>query len=159
MTQRKQPSRKTLVADACEVVQTCVGMNIRLAARRITQFLEEGMQAAGMTLAQFGLMSHIAAAANDTIGALAERTGLDQSTLSRNLRNLERDGLIEVAIVEADLRRRAVWLTEKGARRLETAIAAWRQAHEALAGAIDIRPIRKAITATDLLAGRMLDPD
>jgi DNA-binding MarR family transcriptional regulator len=112
-----------------------------------------------MTLAQFGLMSHIAAAANDTIGALAERAGLDQSTLSRNLRNLERDGLIEVAIVEADLRRRAVWLTEKGARRLETAIAAWRQAHEALAGAIDIRPIRKAITATDLLAGRMLDPD
>jgi MarR family len=51
--------------------------------------------------------------ADDTIGALAERVGLDQSTLSRNLRGLEQDGLVEIAIVENELRRRAVWLTEK----------------------------------------------
>jgi len=47
---------------------------------------------------------------------LAQRSGLDQSTLSRNLRMLEADGLIEIAVVETDLRRRAVWLT-KPARR------------------------------------------
>jgi DNA-binding MarR family transcriptional regulator len=31
---------------------------------------------------------------------------------------LEGEELIEIAIVETDLRRRAVWLTEQGARRL-----------------------------------------
>ena len=62
-----------------------------------------------------GLMTHIAAAGDDTIGALAERAGLDPSTSSRNRRGLEREGLVEIAIVEKDLRRRAVWLTEAGA--------------------------------------------
>jgi DNA-binding MarR family transcriptional regulator len=44
----------------------------------------------------------------------------------------ETEGLIEIAVVEADLRRRAVWLTETGARRLEAAIAVWRRAHARL---------------------------
>src|SRR5262245_51494947 len=131
--QRRQASRKSLVAEASAVVENCAGLNIRLAARRITRFLEARMYEAGLSLAQFGLMAHIAAAGDDTIGALAERTGLDQTTLSRNLRTLERAGLCEIAIVEMDLRRRAVWLTEKGARRLEATIPAWRRAHAALA--------------------------
>ena len=74
------------------------------------------MRQTGLNIAQFGLMTHIAAAHDDTIGALAERCGLDQSTLSRNLRLLEREGLVEIVTAEKDLRRRAVWLTEKGAR-------------------------------------------
>ena len=36
-------------------------------------------------------------------------------------------------MVESDLRRRAVWLTETGARRLEAAIPVWRKAHAKLA--------------------------
>jgi DNA-binding MarR family transcriptional regulator len=45
---------------------------------------------------------------------------------------LESEGLIEIAVVEADLRRRLVWLTETGARRLEAAIPVWRKAHARL---------------------------
>jgi DNA-binding MarR family transcriptional regulator len=58
-------------------------------------------------MAQFGLMAQIATASDDTLGALAERLGLDQSSLSKNLHALERDGLIEIAVVERDLPRRA----------------------------------------------------
>ena len=129
----KQPP-KTLRTDARAVVETCAGWNARLAARRITQFLEREMAASGsLGVAQLGLMAQIAAASDDTLGALAERTGLDQSTLSRNLRTLEAEGLVEIAAVETDLRRRAVWLTETGARRLEAAIPIWRKAHAKLA--------------------------
>ena len=64
---------------------------------------------------------------------MARSTGLEQSTLSRNLRTLEGQGLIEIAVVESDLRRRAVWLTETGARRLEAAIPLWRKAQTKLA--------------------------
>ena len=128
----RQP-RKTLRADARAVIGVCAGWNARLAARRITQFLDREMVGSGLSLAQLGLMAQIAAAADDTLGALAERTGLDQSTLSRNLRMLEGEGLVEITVVETDLRRRAVWLTEAGARRLEAAIPIWRKAHTKLA--------------------------
>ena len=128
----RQP-RKTLRADARAVIEACAGWSARLAARRITQFLDREMAGSGLSLAQLGLMAQIAAAADDTLGALAERTGLDQSTLSRNLRMLEGEGLVEITVVETDLRRRAVWLTEAGARRLEAAIPIWRKAHTKLA--------------------------
>jgi DNA-binding MarR family transcriptional regulator len=125
--------RKTLRRDARALIQECAGWNTRLAARRITQFLDREMVGIGLTVAQLGLMAQIAAMSDDTMRALVQRTGLDQSTLSRNLRTLEGDGLLEIAVVETDLRRRAVWLTEAGARRLEAAIPVWRRAHGKLA--------------------------
>lgn len=152
MTQRKQAVRKRLVADAREAVQACAGMNIRTTERRITRFLEARMRGLDLSVAQFGLMAHIAAAGDDTIGALAERLGLDQSTLSRNLRSLEQAGLVEIAIVEKDLRRRAVWLTEEGARRLEAAMPVWRRAHAALSEVIDPSDVWKLAASSAALA-------
>jgi DNA-binding MarR family transcriptional regulator len=125
--------RKTLRRDAAALVDSCAGWNSRLAARRITHFLDREMASLGLAAAQVGLMAQIAVISDDRLGALAQRTGLDQSTLSRNLRTLEGEGLIEIAAVETDLRRRAVWLTETGARRLEAAIPVWRRGHTKLA--------------------------
>ena len=132
MKPRAQP-QKNLRHDARLLVETCAGWNSRLAARRITQFLDREMAACGLTIAQLGLMAQVASAPDDTLGALSARAGLEQSTLSRNLRTLEREGLVEIAAVDSDLRRRAVWLTETGARRLEAAIPVWRRAQAALA--------------------------
>ena len=129
---RPNESAKTLRSDSRRILENCPCWNTRLAARRITQFVETQLSGTGLTFAQLGLMAQIAAADDDTMGALAERAGLEQSTLSRNLRTLERDGLIEIAIVEADQRRRMVWLTETGARRLEAALPAWHRAHALL---------------------------
>ena len=95
------------------------------------------MEGCGLTLTQFALMAQIVAAEDDTIGGLSESMELDQSTLSRNLKTFEAAGLIEIAIVETDLRRRAVWLTEEGARRLDAATPFWRDAHAALAERMD----------------------
>ena len=125
--------RKSLQTDARTLLEACAGWNSRLAARRITQFLDREMGGNGLSVTQLGVMAQIAAAADDTLGALAQRTGLEQSSLSRNLRRLEDEGLIEIAVLEADLRRRMVWLTETGARRLEAAIPIWRRAHAKLA--------------------------
>ena len=129
---KKTHSPKTLRTDARAALETCAGWNVRLAARRITQFLEQRMEGSELSFAQFGLMAEIASAADDTITALAEHMGLDQSTLSRTLRTLEGEGLIEITVVESDQRKRMVWLTEKGARRLEASLVSWRQAHAEL---------------------------
>ena len=153
MAKRPQVPRKTLVRDAQAAISACAGWASRLAARRITNFLEERMHDSGLSLAQFGLMGQIAAAPDDTLGALAERTGLDQSTLSRNLRGLEAAGFVEIAIAADDHRRRAVWLTEQGARRLEAAIPIWRSAHAALAERFDPRLALRLGAASEELVG------
>ena len=145
--------RKTLRTDARALVETCAGWNSRLAARRISQFLDRELAPSGLTVAQLGLMAQIASAGDDTLGALARSTGLEQSTLSRNLRTLEGQGLIEIAVVESDLRRRAVWLTETGARRLEAAIPLWRKAHTKLAKRLSADLPRRLVQE----AGTLLD--
>jgi DNA-binding MarR family transcriptional regulator len=155
MADRPQaPPSKTLVRDARAAVAECAGWASRLAARRITNFLEDYMKASGLSVAQFGLMAQIAAAPNDTLGGLAERTGLDQSTLSRNLRSLEAAGLVEIAVVEGDQRRRAVWLTEEGARQLEAALPILREAHAALAKRLDPCLALELAEASQALVGK-----
>ena len=144
-------ARKTLRGDALQAIEACAGWNSRLASRRITQFLEKRMIGSSLTIAQFGLMAQIATASDDTLGALAERLGLDQSSLSRNLHALERDGLVEIAVVERDQRKRAVWLTESGARRLEGAMPVWRSAHAALAELLEPELARQLATASEAL--------
>ncbi|MGE5146419.1 MAG: MarR family winged helix-turn-helix transcriptional regulator, partial [Candidatus Eiseniibacteriota bacterium] len=93
----------------------------------------------------------IAVASDDTLGALAARTGLEQSTLSRNLRTLEAEGLIEIAVVESDMRRRAVWLTEAGARRLEAALPVWRETQAKLAKRLSADLARRLADETEAL--------
>jgi DNA-binding MarR family transcriptional regulator len=150
MVKLRQP-QKTLRADAGALVAACPGWNSRLAARRISQFLDRALRPAGLSAAQVGLLAQIATIADDTLGALARRTGLEQSTLSRNLRTLERAGLIEIAAVEADLRRRAVWLTEAGARRLETILPLWRAAQARLARRLAAELAGQLAAATEAL--------
>ncbi len=150
MTLAKQP-KKTLRTDAGALVENCAGWNSRLAARRITAFLDRELADLGLSAAQLGLMAQIAALTDDTLGALAQRSGLEQSTLSRNLRTLEREQLIEITLVETDLRRRAVWLTETGARRLEAAIPVWREAQARLAQVVPTDMVRQLADQSEAL--------
>jgi DNA-binding MarR family transcriptional regulator len=147
----RSQGRKTLRTDAATLVADCAGWNSRLAARLITQFLDRELEPTGLSIAQLGLMAEIAAIADDSLTALAQRTGLEQSTLSRNLRTLESEGLVEIAMVEGNLRRRMVWLTETGARRLEAAIPVWRKAQAKLGGHLSSRTARQLADAAQAL--------
>lgn len=130
----------------------CAGLSLRQAARRVTLLHDEALRDSGLSLAQTGLMALIATSADDRMAALAARAGLDPSTLSRNLRGLERDGLIEIATVEKDLRRRAVWLTEDGLRRLQGALPAWRAAQARIAELFPAELLQRLTAASEKLA-------
>lgn len=131
---------------------SCAGVTIRQAARRVTQIYDEALRDNGLSVAQLGLMAVIATNEDDRMAALAEQAGLDPSTLSRNLRALERDGLIEIAAVEKDLRRRSVWLTEEGARRLQAALPAWQAVQQRVAEALPADLIQRLAAANGTLA-------
>jgi DNA-binding MarR family transcriptional regulator len=146
-----QPLLETLVADARAAVDACAGWNARLAARRITSFLNRRMRDSSLSLAKFGLMAQIAAARDGALSELAQRTGLDQSTLSRNLQVLEAGGLVETSADDTDARRRAVRLTEKGAQSLVAGLADWKRAHGELAKRIDPEAARRLALAAEAL--------
>lgn len=151
MPVRTQARRKTLRTDARVALETCVGLNARAAARHVTEFIEARLAKGGMSLSRFSLLAQIATQNDDSLTALAERTGIDQSTLSRNIKVLERDGLVEVAIFSPDQRRRAIWLTERGARALEAAIPLWREAQDELADHIDSKRVARLLRAASAL--------
>jgi DNA-binding MarR family transcriptional regulator len=75
--------------------------------------LEDSFLGSGMPLGPARLLFEIGAAPA-TAQTLRARLGLDSGYLSRLLRTLERDGLIEVAPDPADRRRRLVTLTGAG---------------------------------------------
>lgn len=127
-TSSAKNSGKTLTAKAREIADTCTARSIRNVARSVIHLYDQHLEPHGFSLPQFSLLMHIAGAKDDTLAAVAEAAGLDPSTLTRNLQGLEKLGLVEIATVETDQRKRSVWLTETGARRLEAAVPAWEAA-------------------------------
>lgn len=118
--------QKTLVSDAGKALRQCPAATLRSLARQMTAHFDKRLSSVGLSYAQFNLLLHVAAVKNDTIGEVARQAGLDISTLSRNLHRLEAVGWVEITLHKNDLRRRAVWLTETGARRLEGALDIWK---------------------------------
>ena len=78
--------------------------------------LEESFLGTGRPLAVSRLLFEIGAAGPTTIRALRERLDLDSGHVSRMLRRLEQEGLVETLPDPADARRRIVRLTAAGHR-------------------------------------------
>jgi DNA-binding MarR family transcriptional regulator len=115
-------------------VMDCTCLRIRQAARQFTQLYDHALEPAGLTVAQFGLLANlygIAVRQPDglSIGAIAQRLGMDPTTLNRNLKPLKTKALVKDGSDPSDRRVRVVQITEKGQRKLSKAMVLWRQAH------------------------------
>jgi DNA-binding MarR family transcriptional regulator len=109
------------------VVTSCTNANLRKTSRLITQLYDEFLQPSGLLGTQFRLLGAVAASGTIALTPLAEELELDPTTLARNLKPLERDGLVEVSIGE-DRRTRTVKITEKGQSALLKALPLWEEA-------------------------------
>ena len=69
-----------------------------------------------------------------TIRSVAELLAMDRTTLTANLKPLERRGLVQVKTDPADRRSRRLVLTPAGRKLLATAVPIWRDTHAALDG-------------------------
>ena len=105
----------------------CACFNLRKSARAVTQFYDRILKPSGLRGTQFSLLA--AAAMNDSmnISNLADALVMERTTLTRNLRPLERQGLVRISRGE-DQRSREVTLTPEGSRRLAVALPLWNQA-------------------------------
>jgi DNA-binding MarR family transcriptional regulator len=117
------------------VAALCTCGNLRQAARLITQLYDGFLAPSGLSIAQFKLLGASAAHDSIALSPLAEQLGLDPTTLARNLKPLERDGLVETSTGE-DRRTRMVRITEQGQEVLAKALPLWEEAQAWVIGQI-----------------------
>lgn len=106
---------------------SCVCANLRKTARAITQLYDERMRGTGLRATQLSILGVTLARGPVTVTRLAEATVTDRTTLTRNLRVLEKQGLIRVEI-GGDRREREVSLTDRGRESLAKAYPLWKEA-------------------------------
>ncbi|NNL17516.1 MAG: winged helix-turn-helix transcriptional regulator [Boseongicola sp.] len=110
----------------------CICTNLRAAALAGTDFYDARLRPAGMKVTMFRLLRQIQRTSSPTLTKLADRMGLDRSTLGRNVRVLERQGLVAMSIAK-DERSKELFLTTEGVAALNAAIPLWERAQEEMA--------------------------
>jgi DNA-binding MarR family transcriptional regulator len=115
------------LAKVSRVPATCMGMHIRRASRIITQVYDQALRPVGLMLNQFTLLISIQLVESTPITRLAQELFTDQTTLTRNLKILEKRGLVAIKPGE-DRRVKLVSLTVEGQAILAEAIPLWEQA-------------------------------
>jgi DNA-binding MarR family transcriptional regulator len=108
----------------------CVANNLRMITRTIVQAYEDALRPSGLTISQFSTLGTLNQTGPVPIMKLAEVMELDRTTLARNLRLLERDGLVQIEKGVADRRIRVVNLTAKGGAALERAVPFWTEVQQ-----------------------------
>ena len=110
-----------------EIGRACVCSNLRKASRLITQTYDEFLRPAGLRGTQFALLMSVKGFGNTTVNRLAEWAIMDRTTVTRNLKLLEKKGHIKIEPGK-DQRERVVTLTDEGAETLVAALPYWQEA-------------------------------
>ena len=107
----------------------CASFNFRKTARAVTRLYDAALQQSGIRSTQFAILVGIAKEQPVSIGALADVLVMDGTTLTRSLRLLQKEGLIDISS-RAAMRQRFLTVTAKGERVVARSLPAWRKAQE-----------------------------
>jgi DNA-binding MarR family transcriptional regulator len=143
-------------------VMGCTCLRLRRVTRRITQIYDHALAESGITVNQFGLLTHLHGArlhglAGFSMGTLAERLGADPTTLNRTLKPLEKKGWVKDAADPGDSRVRLVGITDRGRRALSAAMPLWRKAQAQVAEALGPQATAALGELLDQAAARLAD--
>jgi len=105
----------------------CVCNTLRMVSRVVTQLYDDCLRPSGLRVTQFSILAAVARLGEASLKQLEDELAIDQTTLTRSLTLLERDGVLERAS-HPDRRVKAMRLTSKGRRALEAARPLWAQA-------------------------------
>jgi DNA-binding MarR family transcriptional regulator len=105
---------------------TCTCGELRKAARAVTLLYDDAIKSSGLLSTQFGVLQVIYDIDSIRISDLADKLGMDRTTLTRNLSILERDGFIKISQGK-DHRTRIVVATQKGRSAVAKATPLWNE--------------------------------
>ena len=118
------------MTDAMTIAQTCVMQSVRAVARQLTRRYEEALKPENLTASQFSVLVAISVHPGIKVTTIAERIGMDRTTLNRVLAPLGRRGLVRLESAEDDARAKAIFLEPDGEAVLTRAIPLWTEAQE-----------------------------
>src|SRR5579884_2825629 len=126
-------------------LKECNCVALRRAARRISNFYDAELAPSGLRATQFAILGLVHEMGEASVNSVAEKLELDRTTAGKNLRPLEKAGLISIGASRSDARQRAISLTKTGAAALKQAVPLWRRAQsrfEAANGAAKAAQLR-----------------
>lgn len=129
---------------------------LRRASRHVSQLYDQYLASHGLTISQYALVARLSRGGPRSIHDFARELGMDRTTLTRNLKPLERDGLLTLTVDVQDRRSRQVTVTERGRDRIQQATPAWEEAQRHFeqafgsSQAATLRTLLHTVAATDL---------
>ncbi len=111
--------------------ENCVCFNLRRVARVVTQFYDSEMRRHEIRPTQGTILASLNAKESWNMAELSDWLGVERTTLVRNLRPLQRDGLVQ-ASGGGRGHRVELAITAKGRKQVEKLTTAWRSAQTAV---------------------------
>lgn len=130
------PSADLTFATTCLVRDACLCLHAQRAARALARRFDVALKPAGLTSGQFSLLMSLNRPEPPNLGSVAALLAMDRTTLTANLKPLERRGLVEALADPKDRRARLLRLTPAGRAALATALPIWRDLHAQIEAAL-----------------------
>jgi len=130
--------------------QSCLCLHLQRAARAVARQFDDALRPAGLTSGQYSLLMALNRPEPPTITMVAAVLAMDRTTLTANLKPLERRGLVAQKVDTTDRRNRRLILTEEGQRVLAGAVPIWDATHRAMEARVvngDADGLRAALVA------------
>jgi DNA-binding MarR family transcriptional regulator len=125
------------------VRNTCLCLHLQQAARAVARRFDAALRPLGLTNGQFSLLMSLNRPNPTSISDVSALLAMDRTTLTANLKPLERRDLVTVSIDDADRRSRRLALTPAGRALLTAALPVWENQHAAIKARLtDVDPNR-----------------
>ncbi len=115
----------------------CLCLHVQRAARALARRFDEALRPVGITHGQFSLLNALNRPQPASMTSVATVLAMDRTTLTANLKVLERKGLAKIAIDKEDKRSRRLSLTAAGKALLAEAVPIWKREHAAVERMLD----------------------
>ncbi len=112
-----------------QVRDSCLCLHVQRTARALARRFDEALRPVGLTQGQFSLLMSLNRPEPPTMGEVAWLLALDRTTLTANLKPLQRRGLVKVTVDRNDKRSRRLTLTAAGRVLLVAAAPIWKRTH------------------------------
>ena len=112
-----------------EEISTCINFNLKKAQRFLTKLYDSELKKVGIRSTQFSILGILCRRGTMTISKFSDFLTVERTTLTRNLRPLERDGLIKIQSGK-DKRNKEITITNKGKNVFAKAFPLWQQAQK-----------------------------
>lgn len=132
-------------------LDACFNLAMRKSSRLITHFYEERLAPLGIKVGQFSILRAVFLLKETNNKQLQSVLVLDQTTLSRSIKPLIRDGYIQVVENEKDRRVKTISLTSQGEAFYLQAHPIWEQAQKDFLEKIGTSQVNNILNLSDKL--------